>query len=114
MSLTRHAYPPQIEWDGHESRCEVKNGKGLRRPRVVSPGNAGDRSGTIPYRLSFSACPSSAVDFQTRAIEDGQLSKQVWKVDTRAARQVSAESPQFQKVAGAWPIEVPTQARPIP
>ncbi len=86
--------------------------EGLRRPRVVSPGNARERQGTIPHHVSFSVC-SSPVGFQKAAVGEDQLSKQVWRVDTRSVRQVSAESPQFQELAIAWPIEASAQARTI-
>lgn len=106
---------PQIEWNGREHH-DVRGKRrmeGLRRPRVVSPGNARERQGTIPHPVSFSVCSSSGVGFQTATVGEWQLSKQVWKVDTRSVRQVSAESPQFQELAVAWPLEVPAQARPI-
>ena len=88
--------------------------EGLRRPRVVSPGTARDRQDTIPYSVSFSVCPSLAVDSQTSANGKGQRLKQVWRVDTRSVRQVFAGSLQFQKLAVAGPLEAAAYSRPTP
>lgn len=87
--------------------------EGLRRPRVVSSGNAEDRQGTTPHPVSFSVRPFSAVGLQAFATGKGQLSNPVWIVDTHATRQMSVGSPHCQKPVVPWPFEASVQVRPL-
>lgn len=88
--------------------------EGLRKGRVVSPGNQRDRQDTMSHPVRFALRPFSAVGIRTSAVEEGQLSKQAWRVDTRSVRLVAARTLQFPKLAAAWPTETSAQARPLP